>query len=495
MRIHQRRIRVRRDECRHRLVGDRQKAKTQLVRHPARSPIPRVDNAADFRCLQRCIAPCEHRRHRFGRQPLAPGIGDERPARLGHAFKPRNAAIEPATSREDFEADYLRIFEVGAGSGPPASLFGGAYGADRMQRLEWDPLPPWEFRAVIHRDGPQYSLNGVLLRDDQKMDVRVPNLLFSDGLLLAHNRLSRFEPASAFHWLIALRREGAIPFPAKDAVQFQVEVLKGPKLPQIDWPEDMRYEDVHAAPRPTVRIGRNPKVYAAETNSLRAELYFDYGAVSFPWDHAESGFFDAVGRRFIRRDKSFEGKVLERMEQIGMMRNQDAYGPPDPAWELSEKKLPSAVGEMLKAGWHVEAEGKIFQTASSVDMQVTSGIDWFELHGSVQYGSTTVGLPVLLQALRKGETMLRLDDGTFGLLPDEFLQKFGPLLRMGETEDDHVRYSRAQAGILDVFLAERDVQVDAEFQKARERLRGFQGMEPAEQPEHFHGELDRKSVV
>ncbi|MBS1824388.1 MAG: DEAD/DEAH box helicase [Acidobacteria bacterium] len=360
---------------------------------------------------------------------------------------------------------------------------------DRMQRLEWDPLPPWEFRAVIHRDGPQYSLNGVLLRDDQKMDVRVPNLLFSDGLLLAHNRLSRFEPASAFHWLIALRREGAIPFPAKDAVQFQVEVLKGPKLPQIDWPEDMRFEDVHAAPRPTVRIGRNPKVYAAETNSLRAELYFDYGAVSFPWDHAESGFFDAVGRRFIRRDRSFEGTVLERMEQIGMMRNQDAYGPPDSAWELSEKRLPSAVGEMLKAGWHVEAEGKVFQTASSFDMQVTSGIDWFELHGSVQYGSTTVGLPVLLQALRKGETMLRLDDGTFGLLPEEFLQKFGPLLRMGETEEDHVRYSRAQAGILDVFLAERDVQVDEEFQKARERLRGFQGMEPAEQPEQFQGEL------
>lgn len=55
---------------------------------------------------------------------------------LGFPFAFGNAAIEPATSREDFEADYLRIFEVGAGSGPPASLFGGAYGADRMQRLE-----------------------------------------------------------------------------------------------------------------------------------------------------------------------------------------------------------------------------------------------------------------------------------------------------------------------------------------------------------------------
>lgn len=55
---------------------------------------------------------------------------------LGFSFTFGNAAIEPTVSREDFQAEFLRVFEVGAGSGPPASLFGGAYGSERMQKLE-----------------------------------------------------------------------------------------------------------------------------------------------------------------------------------------------------------------------------------------------------------------------------------------------------------------------------------------------------------------------
>jgi len=55
---------------------------------------------------------------------------------LGFPFDFGNGVIEPSVSREDFQAEFLRLFEVGAGSGPPASLFGGAYGGDRMQRLE-----------------------------------------------------------------------------------------------------------------------------------------------------------------------------------------------------------------------------------------------------------------------------------------------------------------------------------------------------------------------
>ncbi len=360
---------------------------------------------------------------------------------------------------------------------------------ERMQRLSWDDNPPWQFRAVVDRDGPQYTLRGVFLRDGQKMDVREPNLLFSDGLLLAHNVISRFEPASAFHWLTALRRDGAIPFPAKEATQFQLEFLKGVRLPPVDWPDDLKFEEVNATPRPALRIGRPHGRLASESNLLRAELSFDYGEVTFPWSHPEAGYFDAVARRYVRRDKAFEAAAIARMEQLGMVPAQGSYELADPTWELAEKRLPSVVSEILKAGWHVEAEGKMFQTATSFDMQLTSGIDWFELHGAVQYGNTTIGLPALLQALRKGETMLRLDDGTFGLMPEEFLNKFGALLRLGETESDHVRYSRAQAGILDVFLAERDVNVDAEFQQARERLRAFQSIEPAAQPEHFLGEL------
>jgi len=56
---------------------------------------------------------------------------------LGFPFAFGNETIPSSVSREDFQAEFLRVFEVGPGNGPPAPLYGGAYGgSDRMQKLE-----------------------------------------------------------------------------------------------------------------------------------------------------------------------------------------------------------------------------------------------------------------------------------------------------------------------------------------------------------------------
>lgn len=47
------------------------------------------------------------------------------------------ASLDESVSRKDLEAEYLRLFEVGAQDGPAAPIFGGLYGGgDRMKRLE-----------------------------------------------------------------------------------------------------------------------------------------------------------------------------------------------------------------------------------------------------------------------------------------------------------------------------------------------------------------------
>ena len=55
---------------------------------------------------------------------------------LGFPFDFGNATIDSATTPEDFQAEFLRVFEIGNGNGPAASLYGGTHGPDRMQRLE-----------------------------------------------------------------------------------------------------------------------------------------------------------------------------------------------------------------------------------------------------------------------------------------------------------------------------------------------------------------------
>lgn len=76
----------------------------------------------------------------------AAAVAGEWPSRLADAGKLLpyaidygKASIPESMSAEEFQAEYLRVFEVGEGTGgPPAPLHGGFYGSggNRMQRLE-----------------------------------------------------------------------------------------------------------------------------------------------------------------------------------------------------------------------------------------------------------------------------------------------------------------------------------------------------------------------
>src|SRR6185312_2186261 len=114
----------------------------------------------------------------------------------------------------------------------------------------------------------------------------------------------------------------------------------------------------------------------------------------------------------------------------------------------------------------------------------------FELHGTADFGGQGVKLPELLAALRRGEKMVRLDDGTFGVLPEQWLAKYGMLADMGTANEDHIRFGRAQVGVLDALLASQpEATCDAVFEVARDRLRNFSGVAPAKAPEQFVGML------
>ncbi len=123
-------------------------------------------------------------------------------------------------------------------------------------------------------------------------------------------------------------------------------------------------------------------------------------------------------------------------------------------------------------------------------MEVASGVDWFELHGEVQYGDTSAHLPELLEAVRRGETLVRLGDGTYGTLPEEWLERIGTLAAMGSPENGHIRFRRSQAGLLDALLATQpETTCDATFARVRKELRTFDGVTAAEQPAGFQGKL------
>src|SRR5262249_61649993 len=85
--------------------------------------------------------------------------------------------------------------------------------------------------------------------------------------------------------------------------------------------------------------------------------------------------------------------------------------------------VPRVVRTLLEEGWHVEADEGPYRQPGAIDVAVSSGIDWFDLNGAVDYGGVTASLPRLLAALQRGDSHITLDDGSLGLLPEEGLPK------------------------------------------------------------------------
>ncbi len=179
--------------------------------------------------------------------------------------------------------------------------------------------------------------------------------------------------------------------------------------------------------------------------------------------------------RLVRRDPDAETAALRALLDRGAeLRGGFAYVP--------ARRLPRTVRALLAEGWHVEADGKPYRAAGSFRASVRSGIDWFELEGAMDFDGQSVALPALLEAARTGT--VRLGDGSTGLLPEDWIARWGFLEKSG------TRFAKAQGYFLDALLAERpEVDVDAKFAELRRRIASFDGVRPREEGEGFRGTL------
>jgi hypothetical protein len=359
----------------------------------------------------------------------------------------------------------------------------------RWHLVTWDEGAPWRLQLTLAaaRSGGDHELTGVLERDGERLEF-ASLWQFAPGLVFTTTgRALRYAPASASDWVPWLMRRGPVVVPAAERAEFLAELLRQPGLPPLSVPADLAYEEVAVPPQP--RLAVRPGAGSADT--LVGELSFDYQGTRV--SHHDTSRALLLGSRVLRRDFALERAACARLQRQGWRWTCESHRPGAIPWpELAARHLPKVVRELTAEGWHVEAEGRSYRAPGQIRMQVSSGIDWFELRGEVEFGDTQAALPVLLAALRAGENMVRLDDGSYGLLPEKWLRQYGLLAGVGKPAGDHLRFSRSQAALLDALLAgQPGASCDAVFEHARNELRRFKGIRPAAAPQGFRGELRR----
>ncbi len=353
--------------------------------------------------------------------------------------------------------------------------------SEEFVELRMDDGPPWEFALDVtqEHDG-SYSVTAALHRFDEKMGVAEPLMTLSSGFLFtADGTVARLAFEGSFGWISLIRRQGTIRVPADQIDAFLERAFAFPSMPPIDLPPAIAVEEVTVVPRPRLRIGKAAASWR-RTERLSGSLSFDYDGSILEATDERRGVFDAQRRRLVRRDRAAEAEASDQMKAAGFTSES----------ELLPKRLPQAVRELIGVGWHVEAEGKLYRTPGAWRFEVSSGIDWFDLEGGLDFDGTLASLPDLLAAAARGESYVTLSDGSVGLVPEEWLARYSALAGTGTVEGERLRFRRGQVGLLDALLAEQpDVTLDDAFRRARDELASFERIEAVTEPAGFVGEL------
>jgi superfamily II DNA or RNA helicase len=356
--------------------------------------------------------------------------------------------------------------------------------------LQWDDGGAWEFCLSPEKNasGRAYVLKGYLQRGANRVPVEEPPLLVAGGLVFFESKVSPFLDNGSFGWISALRKRKSLTVPFEEGDTFIRELMAMPVLPRLSLPEELQYEEIQVTPRPRLTVVAAGRKNQWEANLLHWKLSFDYQGHIIAYEDPGRGFLIAEPRRFMLRDFDAEHSAYEKVRSLGFREIRSYYG--DLRREVAPRNLPGAVRELLPAGWHVEAEGKVYRLPGAFNLSVTTGIDWFELHGEFRFDDKVAKLPELLSALKRGDNVVPLDDGTFGMLPEEWLKKYGSLVGLGTTHNGHFRFTRCQVGLLDALLVSQpESTCDDLFKRCRAELMSFEGVQPCDPPEQFAGTL------
>jgi superfamily II DNA or RNA helicase len=157
---------------------------------------------------------------------------------------------------------------------------------------------------------------------------------------------------------------------------------------------------------------------------------------------------------------------------------------------IPEQALLATVRALLSSGWKVFAAGKRYRQGSTINVVVESGIDWFEVGGEADFAGVHVPLPRLLRELKRGRSYVELGDGEIGLIPEEWMARWGLFASVLPDNAEVLRFSNRQLGLMEALLrAEPDESGSESLKALRSKLDSFHAIVPAPPPATFKGEL------
>jgi superfamily II DNA or RNA helicase len=280
--------------------------------------------------------------------------------------------------------------------------------------------------------------------------------------------------------------------PLANSVELNFKDIPKASKPQLK--ENLYYEDIQAL------------IFLEESEDFVNIIpVMRYGDVEVPILSKRNIFgTDAKGSQFlVERKKELETKVISLLlkqhayfqEQLDDDSFQHLYLHRkyflDKNWFLNAFDEWRNHGIQI-IGFNTIRGNKLNQFKGKIQIEVLSGQNWFNATVQVKFGPKSVSLKKLEKAIRNRSQFIALDDGTLGILPEEWLEKFEAYFNAAEIiEDELIQIPKYKFNEIDQLFDKQDMdqQVSAEVSHLKNQLSTLATYPPVQLPEIFVGDL------
>jgi len=92
---------------------------------------------------------------------------------------------------------------------------------------------------------------------------------------------------------------------------------------------------------------------------------------------------------------------------------------------------------------------KIHKSKPTTKLDISANLDWFDTKIEIDFDGQVANLSEIQKALSVKQNYVPLGDGTYGLLPEEWLQKFSLLFKMADSDGKSLRVSKYNFTVID----------------------------------------------
>jgi len=160
-------------------------------------------------------------------------------------------------------------------------------------------------------------------------------------------------------------------------------------------------------------------------------------------------------------------------------------------WFLNAFEAWQAAGITI-LGFNELTGNKLNMHKAKISVRVISGINWFNTIIEARFGKRKASLKHLHKAIRNKTKFVQLDDGTLGILPAEWIERFTEYFNDAEiADDDTLRTPRINyAAIAQLYADETlDTEVKAELLNYHQKLANFDSIKEVSIPADLNAEL------